>query len=352
MEARPPLHRLVRALARPACRVRACTLGSLLLMCIGHALILGQTFDRLTGETYNVFTRWVSDFAAKHPEGWWIKAAIALFCFALIDFFRQWAAREAHDLAGVWRGFFILATGTLMAGGLILVAIFDLSPRQYEIIESRVILEQARGGGGSEDPNLPTQPEETASPGLPWWEILTEPKGTTLREGMLRDAPALPAEEFQPLKERILREAWGEQQVLEYLRETIRKQEEERLAAENLAAGTPQTTIERQLRPIPKGPREISKHWYHRLGFQLFLLGFACASLALALAEWRQKSFPRLPGTLLMLLLTSLFGAWLMAEKLGLAGIPQRALLCLIALWLLRNLPHACPRPAATPQAP
>lgn len=37
---------------------------------------------------------------------------------------------------------------------------------------------------------------------------------------------------------------------------------------------------------------------------------------------------------------TLLFGGWLMVEKPGLAGIPQRGLLGLIALWVVRALPQ------------
>jgi len=306
--------------------VRAFTLASLVLMVIGHLRVAGAVFDPLTGETYNVFTRWVSDFAAKQPEGWWIKGSIAMFCLAIIGLFRRLAVREAVDLAGVWRGFGVLLMATLMVGGLVLVAVFDLSPRQYQIIESRVLLDQARSG----------DVERMEEPG--WWELLMDPKGATLREGLLRDTP-LPEEEMRELKQRILDEEWGEEKVLGYLREKVRLEEEARDA--EAAALEPLTEVRRELRPVPKGAREYSKHWYHRLGFQLFLAGFACASVWMARVEWRQKAYRRLPGTLLMLSLTLLFGAWLMAEKLGLAGIPQRALLGLIALWVVRALPHA-----------
>jgi len=83
------------------------------------------------------------------------------------------------------------------------------------IIESRVILDQARLGDGDG--------EGGGEPG--WWKLLMEPKGATLREGLLRDAP-LPEEEMKELKQRILAEDWGEQKVLEYLRERIRLEEE------------------------------------------------------------------------------------------------------------------------------
>lgn len=307
---------------------------SLVLMVIGHWRLVGQVFDPLTGETFNVFTRWVSDFAAKQPEGWWIKGSIAMFCLALVGLFRRLALREAVDLAGVWRGFAVLVLASLMVGGLLLVAVFDLSPRQYRMIESRVILDQVRLGGDSV--------ETEADPG--WWELLMEPKGATLREGLLRDVP-LPDEEMQELKLRILEENWGEQEVREFLRERIQLEEEaheaEAAALLPVAPTAPMTEVRRELRPVPKGARDYSKHWYHRLGFQLFLLGFVCAAVWLARAEWRQKAYARLPGTLLMLSLMLLFGGWLMVEKLGLAGIPQRALLALIGIWVIRNLPHA-----------
>ena len=332
METAITWRRLCGMLRLPAVRIKLCVVVSLLLMLVGHWQTVGQVFDPLTGETYNVFTRWVSDFAAKQPEGWWIKGAIATFCLALVDFFGPLARREARDMRGVWRGFGVLVMSALMVGGLLLVAVFDISPKQYEIIESRVILDQARAEGGGE-------PSEEAGE-IPWWEVLLEPKGSTLREGMLRDAP-LPDEEMRPLRQRIADEGWDERQVLEYLRERLHH---EAAPHDATAADTPAVEVRSELRPVRREPKELSKHWYHRLGFQLFLFGFGCGSVWLAAREWRGRAFARLPGTFLMLLLTVVFGIWLMAEKLGLAGVPQRALLLLICLWLLRNLCHACPR--------
>lgn len=304
-------------------RVLFLTALSLLLMAVGHWKIVGQVFDPLSGETYNLFTRWVSDFAAKHPEGWWIKASILTFCVALVGFFRRLSRTEARDMAGVWRGFAVLSMASLMIGGLVLVAVFDLSPKQYELIESRVILDRARAGDAGAD-----EPEAS------WWDVFFDPKRATLREEMLRDAP-LPDEYLEPLREKITTDSWDQDQVREYLRQIAREQEE--------AAAAEEENVEthRELRPVPKGAKELSKHWYHRLGFQMFLAGFMLASIWIARREWRDRQYDRLPGTLLGLCLMIIFGAWLMAEKLGLAGVPQRALLGLIGYWLIRNLPHA-----------
>jgi hypothetical protein len=307
-------------------------------MVAGHWTILGQVFDPLSGETYNIFTRWISDFAAKQPEGIWIKAGMGTFCLALVEFFRRLARVEAADMRGVWRGFAVLIMATMMIGGLMLVALFDLSPRQYRLIESRVILEQARGG---EPPEIDAEPEESS-----WFEVLLEPKGSTLREGLLRDSP-LPELELKPLRERIVRESWGQEELLDYLQDKMREQAEIE-AAKAAIPSDDEVDVVRELRALPKAPRELSKHWYHRLGFQLFLLGFACSSLWVARAEWREKAYRRLPGTLLMLTLTFVFGVWLLAEKVGLAGVPQRALLILIGIWVIRNFRYACLRPESS----
>jgi len=297
---------------------------SLLFIIVGHWKIVGHVFDPGSGEVYNLFTRWVSDFAAKNPEGWWIKVGMLTFCLALALFFRRLAREEATDLAGVWRGFGVLLVGSSMIGGLVLVAVFDLSPRQYEIIESRVVLERARAVGD-------VSKEETN-----WWEVLFDPKGLTLREELLGDSP-LTEEEFLMLRGKILEEGWEQEEVRRYLREVLDLKEEARISSE---ADVEEVETKRELRALPRGKRELSKHWYHRLGFQMFLAGFVTASVWLARREWMERRFERLPGTLLGLCLTLVFGLWLMSEKLGLAGVPQRALLALIGYWLVRNLAH------------
>jgi len=304
---------------------------SLLFIIVGHWKIVGDVFDPGSGEVYNLFTRWVSDFAAKNPEGWWIKVGMLAFCLALALFFRRLAREEATNFAGVWRGFGVLLVGSSMIGGLVLVAVFDLSPRQYEIIESRVVLERARAVGdeSKEDTN--------------WWEVLFDQKGLTLREELLVDS-TLTEEEFLLLRAKILAEGWEQEEVRQYLREVLDLKV--KLEAE---ADVEEVETRRELRALPRGKRELSKQWYHRLGFQMFLAGFVTASIWLARREFVERRFERLPGTLLGLCLTLVFGLWLMSEKLGLAGVPQRALLVLIGYWLTRNLAHirgAIPRTA------
>lgn len=75
---------------------------SLEFIIVGHWKIVGHVFDPASGEVYNLFTRWVSDFAAKRPEGWWIKFGMLAFCLAMALFFRRMAREEATDFAGVW----------------------------------------------------------------------------------------------------------------------------------------------------------------------------------------------------------------------------------------------------------
>ena len=63
----------------------------------------------------------------------------------------------------------------------------------------------------------------------------------------------------------------------------------------------------------------------------------------LAWQEGKKRQYTRLPGTLLLLLLSVVFGGWLFFQSVGLAGIPQRALLGLIAVWAWRARWHLRP---------
>lgn len=58
-------------------------LAAVMIIC-GHVVIMasGELFDKVNGESYNLHSRWVSDFAAKWPEGSWIKVGILLTCVA------------------------------------------------------------------------------------------------------------------------------------------------------------------------------------------------------------------------------------------------------------------------------
>ena len=105
-------------------------------MIFGHWVILSSGSWFIPGrEKYNIFTRWVSDFAAVWPLGLWIKGSIVSFCVALFIFMR---ARLEACGAGLrnhvlWFWNAILAFG--MISGLLLVALYDMSPPQFSVKE-------------------------------------------------------------------------------------------------------------------------------------------------------------------------------------------------------------------------
>lgn len=111
-----------------------CMSLSVLTMIYGHALIVssGKWFIP-NSEKYNIFTRWVSDFAAVWPQGLWIKGSIVLFCIALLIFKKARLVSCGAGLAGhslwVWNS--LLAFG--MIAGLLLVALYDMSPPQFTV---------------------------------------------------------------------------------------------------------------------------------------------------------------------------------------------------------------------------
>ncbi|PAW71378.1 MAG: hypothetical protein B9S30_00965 [Verrucomicrobiia bacterium Tous-C5FEB] len=109
-----------------------CMLLSLATMLAGHWFIWTSGAWFIPGkEKYNIFTRWVSDYAALWPQGLWIKGSIVLFCLALLIF--KGAKRRACGEGAIgharW-GWNVLLTAGLIAG-LLLVVLYDMSPPQY-----------------------------------------------------------------------------------------------------------------------------------------------------------------------------------------------------------------------------
>lgn len=78
---------------------------------------------------------------------------------------------------------------------------------------------------------------------------------------------------------------------------------------------------------------------HHSIGFFLFVSGFGLSASLLALLEWRFGNRDLLPTTCYLLLLAAALVAWLlvMRSQDSLPGIPQRALLVLVAVWVLRS---------------
>jgi hypothetical protein len=302
------------------------------LMVIGHVVISGHVFDPITGETYNVFTRWVSDYAGKPGEGTWVKCGILAFAVACLLLHRSLSLLEATSRAGVARALLVQVLGTLIVGGLLLVAVFDISPRQFEVIEDQQVLgEAARLRAGTAGP----QRSEDAESSL--LGILS-PDGPTLREEIYREVLALDAEDPE-LVEHVRAVADDPAAALA----TLRRWRIERSSRPD-DMGAPAT-----LTRLPISRRHAAKERHHRLGFRLFLIGFLGSSGWLAWREARGRRYDRLPGTLLLLLLSVVFGVWLFVQNMGLAGIPQRALLGLIAVWAWRARWHLRPTEVSGP---
>ena len=97
------------------------------LMIGGHALIYGQSMK--DGLSFDILHTYVSRYAAKHPEGWWIKsailAAIGVLTWVGVAFSKK---LEKEDY---WKSLFVLISMALMAIGLLLVASCNiLSPHE------------------------------------------------------------------------------------------------------------------------------------------------------------------------------------------------------------------------------
>lgn len=331
--------------------VRAGVALALVLMVVGHLQINGQIFDQITGEYYNVFSRWVSDYAAKAPEGWWIKGGIFSFSGALLLLMGGLSRLEAVSRQGVGRAFFLQCTTACMVGGLVLVAIFDISPSQFEVVEKTLLLEAAtreRGpasDGATETNDSMAEPAGETGPVLSLLEILT-PEGASLREELLRKRKSMDGDDRAMLD--YFREMnWDHTQVTDFLKARYQAHGEEAAkedpAAAEAVAAAPAAV--REIRRLPKPERHVTQASYHRMGFHLFLVGFVLCSIYMTRVEWTERRYDRLPGTFLTLLLTLIFSGWLFFEQQRLAGIPQRALLVLIAVWLLR-LGYRLPAPA------
>jgi hypothetical protein len=111
-----------------------CMMLSSVSMIAGHALIINAGKWFIPGqEKYNLQTRWVSDFAAVQPEGWFIKASIILFCMAWIVFMRPHFRAAGNHIGGHFRWGWSLLLTIGVVGGLLLVAFYDMSPPQFTV---------------------------------------------------------------------------------------------------------------------------------------------------------------------------------------------------------------------------
>jgi hypothetical protein len=98
----------------------------------GHVVIMasGALFDKFNREPYNLHTRWVSDFAAKWPEGIWIKIGIILFCIAVWLIYHAKVKSLPAGSSHSRESWFYHVVPLLLIGSLVFVLSFDAwSPR-------------------------------------------------------------------------------------------------------------------------------------------------------------------------------------------------------------------------------
>jgi hypothetical protein len=102
---------------------------SLGLIIYGHIIIMGsgELFDKINKEYYNLHTRWVSDFAAKWPQGSWIKAGILLTCIAIFLLYRVRIKNLPAVALHTKESWFYHIVPLMMIVGLIIVLSFDTS---------------------------------------------------------------------------------------------------------------------------------------------------------------------------------------------------------------------------------
>lgn len=87
----------------------------------------------------------------------------------------------------------------------------------------------------------------------------------------------------------------------------------------------------------PPGPEDYIRQWHHKLGFQMFIISFALTLVTAAAEKISIKGSLRWRVDVVCLLFTLGFMLWLYAFHNSLPGIPQRALLVIIFLWVWRE---------------
>ena len=132
--------------------------ASLVLIVAGHLVIHGQNYSLTGGPTFNPLTFYVSDYAAKWPEGLWIKAGIVCFCLA-IAWFCDLAMRELAKRRWLLLGrlFWLIVTG-VMIGGVLLVVLFDMLPDHYSEVQPGWFRRML--GAGPSHELVPRSPQE------------------------------------------------------------------------------------------------------------------------------------------------------------------------------------------------
>jgi hypothetical protein len=78
---------------------------------------------------------------------------------------------------------------------------------------------------------------------------------------------------------------------------------------------------------------------HHTTGFVMFVTGFCMTALLLAVLEWKSVNRSSMAVTAYLIVLALALLAWLvvMRSQSSFPGIPQRALLVVVTVWLLRD---------------
>lgn len=125
-------------ISRATAVVRILLILSAALMVAGHYAVMssGDLFDKVAGQPYDLHSRWVSDFAAKWPEGTWIKVAIIVMCVAVIVCYRAKIKRLPSGSACGFESWVYHIVPFLIVVGLIMVIAYDVSRPRYVWVES------------------------------------------------------------------------------------------------------------------------------------------------------------------------------------------------------------------------
>ena len=88
---------------------------------------------------------------------------------------------------------------------------------------------------------------------------------------------------------------------------------------------------------LPRGQVEWARRGRHLLGFELFVGGFFVSALSLAIAKRRHALREPFAITASLIILAAGCSMWLFLTGTAVPGVPQRLLLVLIFIWLIRN---------------
>lgn len=90
---------------------------------------------------------------------------------------------------------------------------------------------------------------------------------------------------------------------------------------------------------------------HHSIGFGLFAGAFFAASVFLLVLDWSEGHRERMPVSASLVLVALIITGWLliMREQSALPGIPQRGLLLVVTLWILRTGHHCAFHPSKAP---